>query len=53
VERFGTPYGRRRRPLAEAGRRPSPIREGVIAVEIVIVESDADQIDPELVRHIP
>lgn len=25
----------------------------VIDVEIVIVESQADQIDPELVRHVP
>jgi hypothetical protein len=28
-------------------------REEVIDVEIVIVESEADQIDPELVRHVP
>jgi hypothetical protein len=26
---------------------------GVIGVEIVIVESQADRIDPELVRHVP
>jgi len=25
----------------------------VIGVEIVIVESEADRIDPELVRHVP
>jgi len=25
----------------------------VIGVEIVLVESEADRIDPELVRHIP
>jgi hypothetical protein len=30
-----------------------PIREGVSDVEIVIVESEADRIDPELVRHVP
>jgi hypothetical protein len=28
-------------------------RRGVIGVEIVLVESEADQIDPELVRHVP
>jgi len=28
-------------------------RKGVIAVDIEIVETEADQIDPELVRHIP
>jgi len=25
----------------------------VIGVEIVLVESEADRIDPELVRHVP
>jgi hypothetical protein len=28
-------------------------RRGVNGVEIVIVESEADRIDPELVRHVP
>ena len=28
-------------------------RRGVIGVEIVLVESEADQIDPELIRHVP
>jgi hypothetical protein len=45
LERRGTPLGRRKRP-------PSNGRE-VIGVEIVILESEADQIDPELVRHVP
>jgi hypothetical protein len=49
MERVGTPHGRRRqRPLKAAlfGRE-------VIGVEIVLVESEADRIDPELVRHVP
>lgn len=28
-------------------------RREVIGVEIVLVESEADRIDPELVRHVP
>jgi hypothetical protein len=42
--------------IAVAGRggeRSRPITREVIGVEIVIVESEADQIDPELVRHVP
>jgi len=40
--------------LLVRGRAPlSEIAEGVIGVEIVIVESEADRIDPELARHIP
>jgi hypothetical protein len=44
---IGLPRGRR------GGRRPRRPREGVIAVDIEIVESEADKIDPELVRHVP
>jgi len=43
-------------PTADRGRsavEAPPIREGVSDVEIVIVESEADRIDPELVRHVP
>jgi hypothetical protein len=40
--------GRRER----GGVRRLPKREGVIGM-IVIVESEADRIDPELVRHVP
>ena len=35
-------------------RSTSSVRgKGVIGVEIVIVESEADKVDPELVRHVP
>jgi hypothetical protein len=37
----------------DAGNVVDRPRKGVIAVEIVIVESQADQIDPELIRHVP
>jgi hypothetical protein len=39
-------WGRGGKVLDRSGRE-------VIGVEIVIVESESDQIDPELVRHVP
>jgi hypothetical protein len=41
--------------LRDRGRPPArrPIPEGVNGMEIVLVESEADRIDPELVRHVP
>src|SRR5262249_27288922 len=58
VERVGTPLrveaARRNNPPARSGGRASAARrEGVMDMEIVIVESEADRVDPELVRHIP
>jgi hypothetical protein len=56
VERCGTPHGRgvQRRLLSTAASCAlARSRRGVIGMEIVLVESEADRIDPELVRHVP
>ena len=40
-------------PQERGGQRPRSGGKGVMGVEIVIVESEADKVDPELVRHVP